>query len=109
MTDYRHATWKQHVLPKTKLRDEMSSGEGGTQPLLTAPGFKKSAKSGTTRPIHNRLWANRVDTVTRYETESVPVKTRWTRPNSGDDSVNLVQNGDNTENNLNNKETKFKK
>ena len=77
MTDYRHATWKQPVLPKTKFRDEMSCGEGGTQPLLTAPGFKKSAKSG----IHNRLGANRVDTVTRYETESVSVKTRCTRPN----------------------------
>ena len=33
-------------------------------------------------------------------------KTRWTRPNSRDDSVNSVQNGENTKNNLNKKPKK---
>ena len=39
-------------------------------------GLKKSTESGTTRPIRNRLGVNRVDTVTRYETESGSVKTQ---------------------------------
>ena len=64
-------------------------------------GSKNRSESDTTRSIHKRLRANRVNTVTRYETESVSVKTRWTRPSSRDDSVNSVQNGKNTENNLN--------
>ena len=71
------------------------------EPLTTTTGFKKLVESGTTRSIHNRIGANRVDTVTRSETESVSGKTRWTRPSSRDNSVNSVQKGENTENNLN--------
>ena len=63
-------------------------------------GFKKLAKSCTTWLIHKRLGANRVDTVTRYKTESGLAKTRWTQLSSRDDLVNYVKIGENTENNL---------
>ena len=53
-----------------------------------------------TRPIHDRLEANRVDTISKYETESALAKTRWTRPSLQDDSVNSEKIGENIENNL---------
>ena len=44
-----------------------------------------------TRPIHNRLGANLVDTDNRYETMSGLVKTQWTRPSSRDDLIDSVK------------------
>ena len=40
-------------------------------------GFKKSAESGTTWPIHNRLSPNRVNIDIRYETGIESVETRY--------------------------------
>ena len=40
------------------------------------PEFKKSAESGTTLLIHNRIRPNHVDTDTRYETGIELVETR---------------------------------
>ena len=54
-------------------------------------GFKKSAEFDTTRPICNRLGANRVDIDTRYEIMSGSVKTRWTWPSSRDDLVDSLK------------------
>ena len=51
---------------------------GDLRPGQCRAGFKKSAKSDITRSIRNRLRANRVDTITRYETKSGSTKTRKT-------------------------------
>ena len=68
--------------------------------LNSLAGLKKSAESSTTRSIRNRLRTNQVDIVIRYKTIRGLDKTRWSRPNSRDDLVNLMKIVENVENGL---------
>ena len=92
---------KQREKIKNKIKRKKGKEKGEEKegdlpaPSRRRAGFKKLTESDTTQPIRNRLGANRVDTVTRYETESGSAKTRWTRPILRNDSVKISENTEN--------------